>query len=344
VRSVSLRAALALVAVATGGYLVAVGASVGNPSDGTVAPETTVSTATLPHDGGVPPSTAAPPTAGTDASPGVEPPPAATGPEGPGAPAATTAPVVDLAAGVLWAAGMEEGSLASWYAPETEPVRDFGGGVFDSDGGLSIATTERAHTGAWSAKLVLSTGAGGARLFRWRELRAERDTTQRVWLFIPRSYRLTADPASGRFWDIVQFKSISADGRHNDPLWFLNLRSRRGKLLPELVWWHNTLEGPRENQWGYRTFLLRSARVPVGRWFQLTSRIRQSSEFDGIVQFWIDRQKLFDFRNVRTSHRNCRSNTWCAETHWSVNNYSDGLYPAPAVVYADDAVIERTPG
>jgi polysaccharide lyase-like protein len=244
---------------------------------------------------------------------------------------------------VLWTAGMEEGSLVSWYAPETEPVRDFGGGVFDSDGGLSAASTDRAHSGAWSAKLTLPTGAGGARLFRWRDLRAVRDTVQSVWLYIPRSYRLTGDPANGRFWDIAQFKSTTADWRHNDPLWFLNVRSRRGRLLPELIWWHRTLEGPRENQSGYRGFLRKTARVPVGRWFQLTSRIRQSSEFDGIVQFWIDGQKLFDFRDVRTSHRNCAYNAWCADTHWSVNNYSDGLAPAPAVIYADDAVIFRTP-
>jgi hypothetical protein len=57
--------------------------------------------------------------------------------------------------------------------------------------------------------------------------------------------------------------------------------------------------------------------------------------------------KLFDFRDfrdVRTSYRNCTYNAWCADTGWSVNKYSDGLTPAPAVVYADDAVITRTPG
>jgi hypothetical protein len=42
-------------------------------------------------------------------------------------------------------------------------------------------------------------GTGGARLFRWRELWAERDTTQRVWLFIARTYRLTDDSITTPF-------------------------------------------------------------------------------------------------------------------------------------------------
>ena len=81
---------------------------------------------------------------------------------------------------VLWNADMEDGSLRAWYAPETSAVGDFGGGEFTSGGGETGVSDAQAHSGRWSAKLTLPTGSGGARLFRWREFRAERDLTQSV--------------------------------------------------------------------------------------------------------------------------------------------------------------------
>jgi hypothetical protein len=331
-----------LVALLVAGYLAAVRVSPGSSSAGRAADSVTSTT----NDAGAPPTADVPPRTATapDAAPGTQPPPATTATRASSAPAVTIPSAEDKAGRLLWSARMEDGTLAAWYAPETGPFGDFGGGAFDDGGGMTTASTEQPHTGAWSAKLALPMGTGGARLFRWRELRAERDTTQRVWLFIARTYRLTADATDGRFWDIMQFKSTTEDRQHNDPLWFLNVRSRRGELVPELVWWHKTLEGPHQNEWGNHGFLGEKARLPVGRWFELTSRIRQSSGFDGIVQIWIDQRKIFDFRDVRTSYHNCTYNAWCADTGWSVNNYSDGLAPAPAVIYADDAVIERNSG
>jgi hypothetical protein len=38
-------------------------------------------------------------------------------------------------------------------------------------------------------------------------------------------------------------------------------------------------------------------------------------------------------------YNNCNYNAWCASNEWSVNLYSDGMSPNPAVVYFDAAAI-----
>ena len=245
---------------------------------------------------------------------------------------------------VLWSADMEDGSLRAWYAPETSAVGDFGGGEFTSGGGETSASDEQAHSGTWSAKLTLATELGGARLFRWREFRAERDLTQRVWMFIPEAYRLTGDASDGRFWNITQLKSRTENLDRNDPIWFVNLTNEDGELVHHLVWWPRTLEGPHRDQSGFRRYTNEEARVPVGKWFELTTRVRQSNEFDGIVEVSVNGEKIFSVDDVRTAYRSCTYDDWCTDQHWSVNNYSDGLSPAPAEIFVDDAVIERATG
>lgn len=234
---------------------------------------------------------------------------------------------------------MEEGALTDWTYPQPGRSGKDGGGVFNSGSGRAHASRSHARSGAWSAKLVLPRGSGGTRLFRWRELRENRHAAVRVWLFVPRAYRPTADARTGRFWNVLQFKSRSTTG-DNDPLWFLHMaRPSRGRLRLELIWWHRTLEGPRQGQSGFRRLRQRRARVPVGRWFELTAELRQSNGFDGRLCVWQDDRLLFALDGIRTSFINCAYNAWCASNEWSVNNYSDGLSPAPAAIYADDASI-----
>jgi hypothetical protein len=56
---------------------------------------------------------------------------------------------------------------------------------------------------------------------------------------------------------------------------------------------------------------------------------------------WQSGRLIFDLENVRTSYENCAYNGWCAANEWAVNDYSDGLAPAPAVIHVDDARIEQ---
>jgi hypothetical protein len=233
----------------------------------------------------------------------------------------------------IWSAGVEDGSLAGWE-------EGGGGGPFNSGGATTTATDAIARTGAWSAELSLPAGSGGARLFRWAEPRAHRDLYYENWYYFPQAFTLVG--SEGAFLDFFQFKSVSEDGAQNDPIWFLNVHNREdGSMVPELVWWHRTLEGPHQGENGYRTYVNDLATLPVGRWFKVTARLRQSNAFDGRLSVWLDSNLIFDQRGVRTGYQNCTYNSWCVDQHWSVNLYSDGLVPSPAVVYVDDARIRE---
>ena len=109
------------------------------------------------------------------------------------------------------------------------------------------------------------------------------------------------------------------------------------------MWWPRTLEGPHRDQSGFRRYTNEEARVPVGKWFELTTRVRQSNEFDGIVEVSVNGEKIFSVDDVRTAYRSC---TYDVMVHRPAlvrsNNYSDGLSPSPAEIFVDDAVIERT--
>jgi len=233
---------------------------------------------------------------------------------------------------------MEEGTLADWYAPETTNSGDNGGGAFESDGGRAVASTEEARTGRWGAKLELPEGHGGARLFRWRELYLHQRVTVAAWIYIPMVYTLTGDPSS-RYLDLFQFKSTSAT--RNDPFWLLNVTNPgAGRMRANLVWWPQDTEGPHIGEMGYRTFPHDGPDLPIGRWFRLKATIRQSSAFDGQLRIWQDDRLLYDLDGIRTGYRNCSENSWCVQQAWSVNAYSDGLAPAPAVLYVDDASVQ----
>lgn len=238
---------------------------------------------------------------------------------------------------LLWAGDFEERSLTDWIIPESGGGRS--GGEFNSAGGESTASTDVSRRGSRSAKLVLPGGSGGVRLFRWRELRVNRETFQSVWLYFPRSYTPLRNPVP--WWNIMQFMSRSSSGVV-EPFWHLDVQNTlSGGMRVDLVWWQLALEGPRRGEVGYRRFRQSSLEIPIARWFQLRVQLRQSAAFDGLIRVWQDGQLLHEVSGIRTSWRNCTYNVWCAANEWSVNNYSAGLFPAPAVIYADDARIER---
>ena len=235
----------------------------------------------------------------------------------------------------LWRAGMEQGSLAEWTSPAATRADDAGGGEYDSGEGFASVTSQQRRSGTYAARLELPHGNGGTRLFRWRELREHRDVAVSVWLYFPSAYTVV-----GRYFNIFQFKSRTPSNAV-DPIWYLDVQNpapRRMRL--DLIWWHRSLQGPWRGQSGFKRFTQKAADVPVGRWFQIRAELRQSSAFDGALRVWQDGTLLFDMTAIRTSYDNCEFNAWCTSNEWSVNDYSDGLRPRPAVIYADDAEID----
>lgn len=232
-----------------------------------------------------------------------------------------------------WRADAEQHSLAAWS-------ENGGGGQYDSGDGIIRPSSEFAHGGSWAQKMSLPHGAGGTRLFRWRELRAHRTTRQSTWMYIPRKYTLTGDPANGKYWILYEFKSRPHDNAHNDPFWYVNAYNRSdGTLGARLAWgYQSRLRGPHPNERGWRSY--GDVTVPVGRWFRIDSTLTQSKDFDGAIYVTLDGRVLADLTRVRTGWPNCTYNTWCVEQHWAVTNYSDGIAPAPADIYTDDAQIQ----
>ncbi len=235
---------------------------------------------------------------------------------------------------------METGNISQWYWPSTSESSHFGGGVYNSGDAKAVATKEIAHSGRWSAKLTVATlnsSTSGARLFRWLESQTHRALYYSVWVYLPVAYKRT-----GSFFNLIQFKSSTPDGRRNDPVWAFYLENVGDRLYIAAGWGagNTNLPGPYSGDgMGAKSYRQSIRPLPIGRWVHLEAFLRQSSVFDGQLTFWQDGLKLFDFQNIRTSYVNCMHNSWCANNAWSVNLYSDGLLPTPAVMYVDDAAI-----
>lgn len=242
--------------------------------------------------------------------------------------------------------GMERANLGIWSTSHYTDGSTAGGGVYNSGSATAVPSRDVAHRGSWSAKLTVEYPSGrtpGARLFRWAEAHALREAYYSAWFFLPRAYR-SSGSANGRFWNVFQFKSVTADGKRNDPLWFLNVETGPdGAMVPHLVWWDKTLPGPHAGEVGSREFTPRVRRpLPVGQWFHLRAFLRQSKDFDGRLTIWQDGVQIFDLDGIRTCYDSPAFNAWRCDNAWSVNNYSDGLMPSPAVLYVDDAQIRAT--
>ena len=238
---------------------------------------------------------------------------------------------------VVWRADHAEGDLGDWF-DRSSSASGPGGGEYNSGGGDAFASLGAARAGSYGALLNLPTGSGGTRLFRWQELRRHRRVTTTAWFFIPRNTTLTGDAATGRYWILNEFKSASAGGARNDPFWYVNAYRGRGGLRARLAWgYQSRLEGPRRGQAGWRNF--GDVPIPVGRWFEMRMTIKQSSGFAGAIRVTVDGRTLADLEKIRTGRRSCSYNAWCVDQSWAPTSYSDGLSPAPAQVYLDDAAI-----
>jgi len=213
---------------------------------------------------------------------------------------------------VLWEAGMEIGNLSEWTEPGGS---DAGGGEFNSSGGDAYASKDVAHSGDWSAALLLPEGSGGTRLFRWRESEEQRAAYYSAWFYFPQRY----EPAV--WWNIFQFKSKLSESV-NDPFWVLTVENREdGSMYLTLGEWQT-------DRWFSQDVL----DLPVGAWVHIECYLRQSADADGHLACWQDDELLWDLDGITTHY----PGSW---NQWSVNNYTDAVGPTPAIIYVDDVSI-----
>jgi hypothetical protein len=251
-------------------------------------------------------------------------------------PTATAAPPVTTPP-VLWSASHDGGTTNEWSS-------NAGGGLFNSGSNEAVVSTDHHRSGSKSLRASIlspSSTSSAVRAFRWKEPRENRDAYYSVWIYLPQKLS-----PRGSFLNLFQFKSRSADGSRNDPVWgFYGVPDGTGGAYLRAGWgWGGTpLAGPTStNPVGGKWYEpAQRMSLPVGRWVHLEAALHQSSGFDGRLQFWQDGVRLFDLNNVRTSFRNCNYNNWCADNEWSVNLYAD-TFGANFTVYIDDAAISRS--
>jgi polysaccharide lyase-like protein len=228
---------------------------------------------------------------------------------------------------------MEDGSMSAWYAGG-------GGGEFNghpgnlpgsvgNDGSTTAASQERAHSGAWSAKVTIPSN-GAARLYRWNEPRQHAELYYSAWFYFPQSYTLGG---AGSFWALAQWKSSTPSGAH-DPFFLLVAMATPSGLNFGIKWFPLPLEGPLPGQTGYREWLS-NIPIPVGRWVHVETRYRSAGDFTGAIQIWVDGVEIHHMEGVRTRYPD-------GDTQWSITSYAQGLSPAPVVIYVDDVVISQT--
>jgi hypothetical protein len=247
--------------------------------------------------------------------------------------AGTTAPTRNGTAppAMLWSAGMEKGDLSEWFFPSAGPTGNYGGDIENSGTASAAASTDVAHTGNFSAKLTITTPStpdSGTRLFRWAEPRANPDLYYRVWYYFPQVNTPDGSPA---FWNVMQWKSAHlVNGQQvSDPFYVVDVGETTESGQPVMFF---TLCPPNGGtcyqQSQPYTF------IPVRHWVEMEAHYVCAGTASGHVTIWQNGSPtpLFDVPNVQTRYPD-------GDCSWSVNNYSNGLHPATATIYIDDAAI-----
>ena len=230
------------------------------------------------------------------------------------------------AATILWAGDHEEGDMSDWYVAG-------GGGEFNSGSAVSVASTDVAHTGTYSAKATITTppNPSAVRLFRWGESLVNPQAYYGAWFYFPRNYTMG-------WWFIDQFKSRTCSGCNPDPFWFVQVANRpNGAMYCRLIWWYGpwpggTVEGPHAGEFGGRTYEQTLKDLPTNQWVHIEIFLRQSPNFGGQIIVWQDGVEILRQDNVKTRYP-------YGGDEWSIGSYSDSISPSPATIYMDDAII-----
>lgn len=228
----------------------------------------------------------------------------------------------------VWLATHEIAGEVEWYWPFG--VR-YGGGEFDSGCAGTQPSFEVARSGVFSLKLTIGTPCGttssATRMFRWLEPRRYPDLHYKVWYYFPQLYTVTGSgiPGENPFWNIFGWKSKAANPPMNDPFFSINIGNRPDGNMYLYVYDANA-------RLSYEQTIME---VPVGRWFYIEALYKSRGDATGHVTIWQDGTLLWDITDVQTRYPDSQGGV----TEWSVNNYSNGVTPAPTSFFIDDAEI-----
>ena len=222
--------------------------------------------------------------------------------------------------GIVWSAGFEVGNL--------EEIKEVGNFINQGSGRYNLVTPH-AHSGKFAAALTIdttapsSTGSHAAYLFHYRSYLLPEDAYYySAWYYIPPNVKTDI------YWNIMQWKS-TRDGNQSEPMYVINAGDLgdEGKLWLYLAYLPNK---PDVREFYYQKLI----EVPSEQWFHIEAYYKRAQDETGQVIIWQDGVEIFNVSNTATV---LSDNT----IHWSVNNYTNGIEPAPLTIFIDDMVISK---
>ena len=228
---------------------------------------------------------------------------------------------LDVGSDVLWSARFEGGTFDEWTR-----VPGRGALAFPLDASLSNkieVSTERAHHGAYAARLTIDASTGiqeNALLSRANDLPVE--AYYSAWYYLPRSLTV------GTFWVIFKFRqrAVASDDATAGELFDLDLRDLPSGEMTVLLYDHRV---------GKNVALdVTDPVVPVGRWFHVEAFYRNAQDASGRLIYWLDGRQIKDM-----SGQAMAPNGWI---EWNACSVGETLTPSPAVLFIDDCAVSRT--
>lgn len=210
---------------------------------------------------------------------------------------------------VLWSSSLESGDVSDW----TDDGPAAGGEQ------LHVATvqasTERAHTGSYSAKISFDTGDGD---YHWAELFravASGAAYYSAWFYFEASH------APAVYWTLSNFFGETSAGdmatRHG--LWDLNLNATS-------LYFYDETSGKYADASPALTY-------PVGRWFHVELFLDYAPPSTSHLSVWQDGTLILDRSNLQSPAG--------ATLYWGIGSQTERLTPTACTLYVDDVVISR---
>ena len=212
----------------------------------------------------------------------------------------------------LWWTDHETGGLDDWTRGGAA-----GGSTYEAGGGSVSVGSGVARSGRYA--LVSMAGAAGTTSAGQASRHGPTTPAHYgAWFYLPAA----ATPAT--YWVFFSFHATDA-GAGDIALWDLNLADAGGGALTLQLLRHDT---------GDVTPAAPPLTVPRGRWFQVQADFHPAADDTGALRISLDGALAFDVEGATLPAGASISNVT-----WTLGTITDGLMPAPATLYADDAFI-----
>jgi hypothetical protein len=213
----------------------------------------------------------------------------------------------------LWWSDHETGGLDDWLRGGTAD-----GSMYAAGGGTVTVQAGIARSGHYA--LVSTAGASGTTTAGEVTRRGlHGDAYFGAWFYLPAA----ASPAT--YWVFFSFHGDDDSGGGDVALWDVKLAPVDGAGTLELQLLHHDT--------GNVTPLAHET-APLKRWFQVQAFLHPATDATGTLQVWLDGAPVFDVVGPTTTAA-------APAIAWTVGTITDGLTPAPATLYVDDAFIAK---